>query len=108
MCDCASCSYTDSFRDKGFAEWPRGEPAGQKASERAYTAHVRHSFFGARKRTELPEFYNVPAGMTRAQVQEVLNRTFAPVVEKPTSLLDYARKLRQQAKAERQRTRLAA
>lgn len=47
MCSCASCEHTDSFRDKGFAAWPRGEPAGKRASERAYAAHVAHARLGA-------------------------------------------------------------
>jgi hypothetical protein len=42
MCTCTSCSYTDGFAGKGFAEWPRGKPAG-KSSVRDYAAHVRHS-----------------------------------------------------------------
>jgi hypothetical protein len=43
MCTCASCSYTDKYSGKGFAEWPRGEPAGPRASAAAYAAHVRYS-----------------------------------------------------------------
>jgi hypothetical protein len=42
MCDCTSCSYTDGFAGKGFAEWPRGNPGGRK-SAREYAAHVKHS-----------------------------------------------------------------
>jgi hypothetical protein len=42
MCTCASCSYTDKHK-AGFAEWPRGEPAGKRSSESAYRAHVKHS-----------------------------------------------------------------
>lgn len=42
MCTCASCSYTDSFADKGFAEWPRGNVAGPKRSAADYAAHVRY------------------------------------------------------------------
>src|SRR4051812_39712160 len=49
MCDCKSCSFTDSFASKGFAAWPRGEPAGKAASERSYAAHVRHAWSGAYK-----------------------------------------------------------
>jgi len=41
MCLCASCKHTDSFSGKGFAEWPRGEPAGARSSAAAYAAHVR-------------------------------------------------------------------
>lgn len=43
MCQCASCSVTDGYSDKGFAEWPKGEPAGKRASEAAYAAHVAFS-----------------------------------------------------------------
>ena len=42
MCTCASCKYTDSFADKGFAAWPRGEPAGAASSASAYRAHWSH------------------------------------------------------------------
>jgi hypothetical protein len=42
MCTCASCSYTDKYAGKGFAEWPRGKPAG-RSSVREYSAHVRYS-----------------------------------------------------------------
>jgi hypothetical protein len=42
MCTCASCSYTDGYAGKGFAEWPRGKPAG-RSSDRDYAAHVRYS-----------------------------------------------------------------
>jgi hypothetical protein len=53
MCTCASCSYTDKYAGKGFAEWPRGEPAGPRASAGAYAAHVRHSFMGVKMRAEV-------------------------------------------------------
>lgn len=43
MCTCASCSYTDRFAGKGFAAWPRGDPAGHRSSAAAYAAHVRYS-----------------------------------------------------------------
>lgn len=42
MCTCTSCEHTDSFRDKGFAEWPRGNPAGRKALAE-YSAHVAYA-----------------------------------------------------------------
>lgn len=42
MCTCASCSYTDGFKDKGFAAWPRGEPAGPRRSAADYAAHVHY------------------------------------------------------------------
>ena len=40
MCNCASCEYTDSFADKGFAEWPKGEPKGKRKSAAEYLSHV--------------------------------------------------------------------
>lgn len=49
MCSCTSCEYTDSFQFKGFAEWPKGEPAGQRASERLYATHARYVWAGAYK-----------------------------------------------------------
>lgn len=49
MCTCASCSYTDSFSGYGlnaakggFANWPRGNPAGARRSAADYAAHWRH------------------------------------------------------------------
>lgn len=42
MCTCASCEYTDSFAGKGFAAWPRGDPAGPRSSAAAYSAHATH------------------------------------------------------------------
>lgn len=49
MCNCASCKHTDSFHRAGFGAWPKGDPAGKRASERAYAAHVAHSWVGVSK-----------------------------------------------------------
>lgn len=49
MCTCASCSYTDGYADKSFAEWPRGNPAGKRRSDADYSAHVRHLWEGVSK-----------------------------------------------------------
>lgn len=46
MCTCASCSYTDEFAGKGFAEWPKGEPKGPRVSAAEYSAHVSHGWHG--------------------------------------------------------------
>ena len=43
MCTCASCEYTDGFANKGFAAWPKGDPAGKRVSQAAYAAHVAAS-----------------------------------------------------------------
>lgn len=43
MCTCSSCAHTDSFADKGFAAWPRGEAAGPRRSAADYAAHVRYA-----------------------------------------------------------------
>ena len=57
MCTCTSCSATDALSDKGFAAWPRGNPAGRKASLE-YAAHVRHSQqWGAKRKPEIPAGY---------------------------------------------------
>lgn len=40
MCLCQSCKATDKYADKGFAAWPRGEPAGPRSSKALYAAHV--------------------------------------------------------------------
>jgi hypothetical protein len=42
MCDCTSCSYTDGFAGKGFAEWPKGEPKGSVTSAKEYREHAIH------------------------------------------------------------------
>lgn len=42
MCTCASCKVTDRLADAGFAEWPRGKPAG-RVSAADYSAHVAYS-----------------------------------------------------------------
>ena len=64
MCTCASCSYTDGFSGradlfsdgsptiKGFDKWPRGKPAGVRASETAYRAHVAHLWDGVKRHAE--------------------------------------------------------
>lgn len=39
-CTCSSCSYT-AEHDKGWAAWPRGNPAGRRSAA-AYAAHVAH------------------------------------------------------------------
>ena len=60
MCTCTSCKYTDSFsgwtyegetripdpESPGFAGWPKGEPAGPRASAAAYAGHVSHAKSG--------------------------------------------------------------
>ena len=79
-CNCASCAYTAPFYTRGFAEWPRGKPAGRSAA-RDYAAHVKHGLNGIQR--AIPEgyadrpFYTVPAGMTRKQVAAATARTFA-------------------------------
>lgn len=45
MCSCTSCKATDALANKGFAAWPRGNPAGRKAAQE-YAAHVRHGLSG--------------------------------------------------------------
>lgn len=40
MCNCVSCEYTDSFSQKCFAEWPKGEPKGPRKAKAEYAAHV--------------------------------------------------------------------
>ena len=100
MCSCASCKVTDSFHDKGFAAWPRGEPAGKRSSEAAYRAHVAHSFSGAKKREGVGPtgagFYGTPAGMTKAHVEKALRDHFARAEE-----LNRQEEMAEQIKAER-------
>lgn len=47
-CSCPSCASTAQFWDKGFAAWPRGNPAG-RGSVADYAAHVTHSRSGGGK-----------------------------------------------------------
>jgi hypothetical protein len=47
-CQCASCKVTSDYIGKGFAAWPRGNPAGRKSGS-DYAAHVARSRFDARK-----------------------------------------------------------
>ena len=56
VCTCASCKITDSYTDKGFAAWPKGEmrPIPRKIKDPAYAAHWAHC--GA-------EFYRKPAAV---------------------------------------------
>lgn len=81
MCTCVSCSYTDSFHNKGFNAWPRGESKGPAKARAEYSAHVGHSFFGAIKRREIntdpASFYGAPKGLTKAEVKRVLSATYA-------------------------------
>lgn len=125
MCTCSSCRYTDSFSDKGFDAWPRGEPAGKRSSEAAYRAHVAHSYYGAKKREAVGPagagFYGTPAGMTKADVERVLRETFAKaeatekareasetVGNSSVSLLHLARELRRRRRDEAAQERRAA
>lgn len=90
MCTCASCSYTDKFAGKGFAEWPRGEPAGPRSSATAYAVHARHC--GAKMPKpwsydppDAVNFYGTSPGLSRAEVNRVLRQSFGlePMPEKP-------------------------
>lgn len=56
MCDCTSCTYTDSFAgwglnaDKGgFTNWPRGESKGPRQSAAEYASHAAHVWAGVAK-----------------------------------------------------------
>ena len=54
MCLCPSCKTTDALHDKGFAAWPRGNPAGAKAKA-DYAVHVRACLaWGPNRAPELP------------------------------------------------------
>lgn len=71
MCTCASCVYTDGFKSR--AAWPRGDPAGKRASESLYSAHVAYSRIWGRNH-RAPEF---PGGVS-----------FAPLVYRMPKALD--------------------
>lgn len=42
MCNCTSCELTDSYADKGFAEWPKGEHIRRSGKDKVYAAHWAH------------------------------------------------------------------
>ena len=60
MCTCTSCKATDALagwkevdgrnvpdpKAGGFDRWPKGDPAGPRASAAAYAAHVAHGKAG--------------------------------------------------------------
>jgi hypothetical protein len=102
MCTCASCKYTDSFHGwkaegeklvpdpekGGFDRWPKGDPAGKRASNAAYAAHVSHLWKGVSRNPATnmdPVSYYGTSGTTRAEVLRVLRQTFGlePMPEKP-------------------------
>ena len=94
MCTCTSCKYTDSFSGwlhgqmgvpdqyGGFANWPSGDPKGPRIAKAEYAAHVAHLWAGVSRRNnynDLPQgaqWYGIPAGMTRAQVEATLRRNY--------------------------------
>ena len=78
-CACTSCRETNKYIEKGFADWPRGNPSGRKSASE-YAAHVS---FGKRTadRFVVPSldpvaFYGRPRGMSAREVNAVLRRSF--------------------------------
>lgn len=54
MCTCSSCEATDAFAERGFAEWPRGNPAGAKAKT-DYAQHRAYCLkWGGSRQPEIP------------------------------------------------------
>jgi len=76
MCTCASCSYTDDFKDKGFAAWPRGNPTGRKARAE-YAGHVRYGQQWGKDR--VPEF---PGGVPTGPLRYVAPRQRDPGLDR--------------------------
>ena len=97
MCTCASCSYTDSFAEKGFAEWPRGKPAGPRRSAADYNAHVAHLWDGVRRHVERyesgapPRFPSVPGLVHPVQPNAMAIRWNAGRGKKPEPVTAPAR-----------------
>lgn len=125
MCTCASCEYTDSFSKSGFDKWPRGEPAGAKSSAAAYTAHASHAWAGVSKSVQFkpgqaPRYPawcsgNAPIQPNATAIRWNTGRghKYVAPVEKPAemstaSLLRFAQRLREQARAERKALKIAA
>lgn len=70
MCSCASCYETDKLRVAGFAAWPRGNPAGPRASKADYAAHVRHGLaWGRRPNGNMHHAAEFPAGVQRTPLR---------------------------------------
>jgi hypothetical protein len=96
MCTCASCEYTDSFAQKGFDAWPRGEPAGSRRSAADYNAHIAHLWEGVQRRAiafkpgqppifpPMPELFHAPARNT-AFIAWNKGRKASPAETEPAS-----------------------
>jgi hypothetical protein len=70
MCSCASCHETDKLRVAGFAAWPRGNPAGPRASKADYAAHVRHGLaWGRRPNGNMHHAPEFPGGVQRTPLR---------------------------------------
>ena len=97
MCDCASCEAThrikawpkptgdvQQFKVNALDRLPPADYPAKKLVilDRAYRAHVAHSYYGARKRLDFGPagagFYGTPKGMTKAQVEAILTKHYAP------------------------------
>ena len=77
-CTCPSCSATNYFMYRGFADWPRGNPAGRKSG----IDYVMHVSYGKRvplrmtlPSLEVTSFYACAAS-SKAEIRAVLAQTF--------------------------------
>ena len=62
MCNCVSCTETDSYAEKGFASWPKGEHIRRHGKDKAYAAHWAHCGAEAhQQRTKLNMKMHIPA-----------------------------------------------
>ena len=52
MCNCASCKLTDSYAEKGFDAWPKGEGIRRSGKDKVYAAHWAFCGAEAHKRPE--------------------------------------------------------
>lgn len=126
MPDLLDRDTTYATRRYGFADWPRLEPAGKRVSDAAYTAHVAHLWEGVYRRPiafepgQAPIYptvpglvHNVAPNATAIRWNAGRGRKYvAPVVAEistvqTVSLVNYARRLRAAARAERQIRRAA-
>src|SRR3990167_10895091 len=73
-CTCASCKETNGYAAKGFAAWPRGNPAGRKSAA-AYAGHVA---YGARVSDRL-----IPPDLLRIRPEPIFSTVglFMPVAQ---------------------------
>jgi len=95
MCTCTSCKETDALADKGFAAWPRGDPAGPRRSAALYAEHSLHGkhwgpYLGHAGEWQ-PRERDVPSFKIVPEPRYTCNGTHGcgPVTQAPRYVLDF-------------------